>query len=560
MADPDNTDDWSVVPFSDQSVMREYSQLKATDADPAPPSDSSQRKSLDETTAKSSVKAVAKTGYDARTIPIADLSADAASSPSSSSPRKNLNVNEATTALASVEEEEAVAKSAPTTPTVKHKEVESVPKWRFSSNAKKSLGYSSAAAGKVVAGKTADELAAKYVAPKDSLSVVSEKEERVIGKLCIDEGGDEVSESHQVNGKITVPHDYADDDDQSLMTFDQTMFIGNVNSVQPDSPEIAKLKSSTEALRQQQANQQIKIETLEIKQEQEHIRKEIQAAEIRKSELIKETETILQRKSQAVEMDVVGAAEMANGEEKKKRPWCMYFVILILLGAVAALLGIMLSSNDDEGETEPNKNQVIEGASPTRAPALRATSSPNAPDGGEEVIIPPGGGGYVGSLTCPEGTKKFELSVQLSMDPSEVTWKIIDRCTLNVFYRCVRCYTDSSPDVPIAFAACLPIYNIVEMAKQPIEFVFQMVDLSGGTSFAYEFVYDGDLVVSVDEGTVMDISVQNYHFGDGGGCSEMPSEAPLVRNENMLLIVCSILNMFTHHICCDTVFRSATHI
>lgn len=43
------------------------------------------------------------------------------------------------------------------------------PKWRFTNQAKKSSGYSSAAAGKVVEGKSSDELGAKYHAPDISL-------------------------------------------------------------------------------------------------------------------------------------------------------------------------------------------------------------------------------------------------------------------------------------------------------------------------------------------------------------------------------------------------------
>lgn len=69
--------------------------------------------------------------------------------------------------------------SPPPTP---RKRAPSPPKWRFVNDAKKTCGYSSLAAGCVVAGLTSDELAAKYT-PPDVGSVISGIEEREVGKL-----------------------------------------------------------------------------------------------------------------------------------------------------------------------------------------------------------------------------------------------------------------------------------------------------------------------------------------------------------------------------------------
>lgn len=60
------------------------------------------------------------------------------------------------------------------------------PRWRFVSDAKKSLGYNSSAAGMVVDGMSSEELGAKYVPP--SIDSTSKPKERLqVGKLSIDE-------------------------------------------------------------------------------------------------------------------------------------------------------------------------------------------------------------------------------------------------------------------------------------------------------------------------------------------------------------------------------------
>jgi len=81
--------------------------------------------------------------------------------------------------------------AATTTTSTKKHQVTEVPKFRFVSIAKKSAGYSSAAAARWVEGKSAQELAAKYQ-EQDSMAAstdpnVNKREEVVVGKLNIAE-------------------------------------------------------------------------------------------------------------------------------------------------------------------------------------------------------------------------------------------------------------------------------------------------------------------------------------------------------------------------------------
>lgn len=81
----------------------------------------------------------------------------------------------------------------PTTPSASSKAANpsprapSPPRWRFVNEAKKSLGYSSLAAGQVVVGKSAQELGAEYTPPTIVTESESNEEKRAIGKLKIEQ-------------------------------------------------------------------------------------------------------------------------------------------------------------------------------------------------------------------------------------------------------------------------------------------------------------------------------------------------------------------------------------
>mmetsp|Transcript_15633 Transcript_15633/g.33294 ORF Transcript_15633/g.33294 Transcript_15633/m.33294 type:complete len:728 (+) Transcript_15633:224-2407(+) len=69
----------------------------------------------------------------------------------------------------------------------------SPPRWRFVNEAKKSLGYSSLAAGQVIVGKSAQELGAEYTPPTIVAESENNEEKRAIGKLKIEPEKEEVS-------------------------------------------------------------------------------------------------------------------------------------------------------------------------------------------------------------------------------------------------------------------------------------------------------------------------------------------------------------------------------
>ena len=53
------------------------------------------------------------------------------------------------------------------------------------------------------------------------------------------------------------------------------------------------------------------------------------------------------------------------------------------------------------------------------------------------------------------------------------------------------------------------------------------VDLGGEPSFGYALQYDDEVLVDVEAGQFD--TEMNHQFGNGGRCSEAPSEVPVVR-------------------------------
>eukprot|EP00984_Skeletonema_dohrnii_P025682 scaffold14864_cov56-Skeletonema_dohrnii-CCMP3373.AAC.1 len=133
-------------------------------------------------------------------------------------PRQSTNVSKDDDASAPPQSQSS--STATTTAKKQQHQVTEVPKFRFVSIAKKSAGYSSAAAGRWVEGKSAQELAAQYHQEPDNVVAASDpsssvKKAQVVGKLNLAErqaemglgavGGVEKKKEEEVDG-VTEEH------------------------------------------------------------------------------------------------------------------------------------------------------------------------------------------------------------------------------------------------------------------------------------------------------------------------------------------------------------------
>ncbi|KAL9182231.1 hypothetical protein ACHAXT_012883 [Thalassiosira profunda] len=415
------------------------------------------------------------------------------------------------------------------------------PKWRFVSAAKKSLGYSSLAAGSYIRGKTADELAAKYVAPQDSGSLHESEAGGVqVGKVAVPgafEGGE-----HELERPTMKLKGAPEDDDGTIVSYMGTIVADDGTVVQPPgdlplpgSPEA--LKMQTDIVRMQQESLKLRVEILEAegkKQELEQATASLQkgkksmlpmrrqstdraAAAAQKMQSIGDVENGVDKAVVPVPLENGDAEISTDDKQQRNKTRCLYGTILLLIVVIAVILGVWLGGSS--GESNEGDASNLEGGdnvgSGTPSPAVTSPARPYDP------LAPPitEPDDFLG---CPLDTRRFDLAFDVGPDPSHINWLVLDACTLDVFYRCPRCYMEFPPDQPVQFSACLPILN--DETGVPMEYTLQMMDLSGPPSFGYELRYDGEVVVDQREG--FEDSAMFHHFGYPSACSEMPSASP----------------------------------
>ena len=280
--------------------------------------------------------------------------------------------------------------------------VAEVPRWRFVNTAKKSLGYSSTAAGSHIEGKSAAELAAQYNAPlqvEETNDLRKSKNGDNVGKLRAENGSDVVSEEYEVNvkkiGKVVVP---------SFMVETSTA----ESSTQPTKPTETTIEDSTQQQEQQvEYLHELQLETDKMQQEKEHLEHDIDEAKKEKERIQKEKERIereaelaenkkerMEREAQFIkaekerleqerlagesaelallENEVAAAQkedEQLNTQDERRRKYRtygMYSFICLLLCGIAALLGVLLGGKESQEESNLRGSEAeIENSEPT---------------------------------------------------------------------------------------------------------------------------------------------------------------------------------------------------
>lgn len=196
--------------------------------------------------------------------------------------------------------------------------------------------------------------------------------------------------------------------------------------------------------------------------------------------------------------------EETTDKRKKYKIWGLYALIMMLLIVIVTLMGVMLNNKDD------NNNANID-ASKLRGIEIDA----------KEIF-------------CPEVTNKFHLTLQLGLNPNEISWKVLDRCTLETLYKCSQCYTDSLPNHPVSFVGCLPSVN--DKTEERREYVLQLIGLAGSPGVGYTMRYNDEVIFEAAKGNNNFTNFELNHFGELGGCSEAPSMSPAVSGEIIPLI------------------------
>lgn len=194
-----------------------------------------------------------------------------------------------------------------------------------------------------------------------------------------------------------------------------------------------------------------------------------------------------------------------QAKDRNKKVWILYIVIFILICGIAALLGAMLSGNDnnannnlrgseDEDQLQDGSQQQQEDVYPIEVSPSSSLDENNTTN---EMIA------SLSNYGCPINSKHFDLSIQLTNNPSDMKWSIHDICTNTTMYNCTSCYKYSPSNFPVSFAGCLPTNylndtNQTVLSKQQVyrrEYVLDVIGLDN----SYTLRYDGIVVYNVGQ-------------------------------------------------------------
>jgi len=379
------------------------------------------------------------------------------------------------------------------------------PRWRFVESAKKTMGYSSFAAGTVVKGLSAEEVVRTYNTSKinvatDTIGNVKEtaadiesprakdvKELPTVGKLKIQDNDDEYEEIYEANvGEFRkkVKDDVEERDKvdtrmtDGLSTLDGEALEPSVEpsvdpSVESSVEASTKLMESTKdfaSITQKPSDEEnplpdeeldasltkpetIAMEVTPTSTDQDLDRVEKQAPK----ESSPAEPASLNQNSEKVEKPL---EENDQQQKSKRRKWLLLLLLLIVI--LAIVLGVVLGGkqsseekNDDSSKAINNDMVTSNVTSPTNPP----TSSPTAVDASGPIIAPPKDTPTPTaspSMICPLNTKLFtvlqnnrngntnEMQHTGEQHKTKFTWVVRDACTKKEVMKCLPCASAES--------------------------------------------------------------------------------------------------------------------
>ncbi|KAL3798986.1 hypothetical protein HJC23_005125 [Cyclotella cryptica] len=379
--------------------------------------------------------------------------------------------------VATDETESSVTETSSPPPTPS-KRAPSPPRWRFVNEAKSTLGYSSLSAGRVVSGKSAEELGAKYIPPDVSLYTPKE-EKKEVGKLEIVTSKEEVEEELPDAKFPGLPakEEPETNEPRKLRVWDQTYDVapkqikdfvwfdgevddrykvGDVSSVE-DRRNVGKLQPRSSAYVQDNLNGQCvmpkKDDTLE-KNSDHCWQLAIDSAwqlstKVPEKDVVlpPETayETLSTSSSHEKEPPPIASPEVYHDEPKDEEKHdsnfyetkrCRYLSLLLLLLLSIILLGVLLSSRS-RGTT----NDAV-AAAMVAVVATNSTYVPSYTPSASPSVIPSALPSDVPSSGCPVGEKAFFLDhsiPNMSSDRHNATWELRDSCSAELVLACLPC-------------------------------------------------------------------------------------------------------------------------
>ena len=231
------------------------------------------------------------------------------------------------------------------------------PRWRFVNKAKKTEGYSSAAAGTVVTGMSAQELAGKFIAPEWN---ESRKE-----ALHVDTGISDDEEVYEGNqklemkvGRLEIPNEYTGDDAMQTQKYERRK-----KTVDNEQEEASAMIIENEELEQDESSA---ILPDNLEKDEEKLSQSITSDEAAKTGSTPEDD--------CVEVRLITPNKSSSSKRSTKIRRMVILLFLAFLAAIAAVLGILLT--DDKKDFATNEVLDMNESSsilPTYNPTFQST-------------------------------------------------------------------------------------------------------------------------------------------------------------------------------------------
>lgn len=330
---------------------------------------------------------------------------------------------------------------------------------RFVSEAKSVYGYNSLAAGKVVEGKSADELGAKYVPPDISLYKPKEQKEEV-GKLEITEDSpvEEALPEGEFSGLPSLegllakePKKFREWDARynfpPKLIKDYSWYDGDISdlykacneSLDGSGREVGKLRIEENTRTKDNITGQYvmrkKGHAVDDNNDcwQLALDSSWQLSEQEPSEPGDSTLSSNANKTGTPEICIAEETEQESIEKWHEKKRCRLYLLLLLLIPIIILAALLGTRRDDTSEETaaaaiaffvPNNSTEVPSSSPsnfTSIPSSTPSFSPSSP--------------------CKTELVEFSLDhfVQISRDSHNATWEILNGCTGEVISSCLPC-------------------------------------------------------------------------------------------------------------------------
>lgn len=385
----------------------------------------------------------------------------------------------------------------------------SPPRWRFVNEAKKSLGYSSHAAGQVVVGKSAQELGAEYIPP--TITKREKNEQREIGKLVVKEW--DVEEEKIEEERIVWKRQCEDmtDDKEGV----EEAILGGTNLAKIEqsddlkqmkeeefSPHIGKL-----LIDEENPNEDILPTKTTLKNENDSIRSvKTPNKLIDEKELTTDATLFSEEAPPHISESPVTSKENLSVEEgdtttqpKRRKMRICTALWIIVLAIVAIVLGVLFGSNDSaNGDVDKKRasfiiaDEITSSDSPSLVGSRQPTTKPseyssNHPSAHTSTLSSkissawPSLAPHAATKTeCPPGMLLFSVEYNItdpkkhSESPAESpiqntkeisdnatsTWLLRDACSGDKVIDCSYCLNTNGP-------TSRPTADVVDTIFQP---------------------------------------------------------------------------------------------